>query len=62
MKFYHVAQGFYFLGNRGLKCEHMGGIMVDEKDCPAGIIVYYLFWRKQIYTISGSDYSDGNLI
>lgn len=41
MKFYHVAQGFYFLGNRGLKCEHMGGIMVDEKDCPAWIIVYY---------------------
>ena len=29
MKLLHVAQGFYILGNRGLKCEHKGGIMMN---------------------------------
>ena len=27
MNLLHVAQGFDILGNGGLKCEHMGGIM-----------------------------------
>lgn len=27
MKLLHVAQGFYILGNGGLKCEQMGVVM-----------------------------------
>lgn len=29
MKLLHVAKDFDILGNRGLKCEQMGGIMMD---------------------------------
>lgn len=41
MNLLHVAQSFYILGNRGLKCEHRGGIMGVGKITQCGTVVYY---------------------
>ena len=35
MNLLHVAQGSDILGNRGLKCEHRGGIMMNVYERPA---------------------------
>lgn len=48
MNLLHVAKGFYILGNRGLKCEQMGVIMVKVEDCTVG----YSFISSYFFVLS----------